>query len=214
MKTSAVILLLVVSLLLALPQANGQAPTPVVERITTHFGRTTHVSLFSNHVVVVAVHSETEDFVHQATLSFDEYMVYLQTIVGAADKIGNEPVTSDVEARDSATKLIINVGPDAPRVLKYSPLASLKLEAARIDSVVDDLENRALSVLPGEYEIKHWEPEIGDCVKLRQGGEACVTAIGDDDGSIVLLQAESSVSYTVPMESRSEVILAIIGPSP
>lgn len=191
----------------------AQAPIPVVERVTTHFGRTTRVSLFSNHVVVVAVHSESEDYVHHVTLSFDEYMFYLRALESAASEIGNEPVTSAVEARGSATKLTLHVGPDAPRIISYSPLASLKLPAARVDSMVDDLKNRALSALPGEYEIEHWEPALGDCVKLRQGGEACVTAV-NDDGSIVLMQDESSVSYTVAVENRAEVILAVIEASP
>lgn len=213
MKSLAGLLILFGSLVCGVPQTVAEAPTPVVERITTHFGRTTRVSLFSNHVVVVAVHSESEDYVHQATLSFDEYMFYLRALETAAREIGNEPVTSAVQARGSATKLTLHVGPDAPRIISYSPLASLKLPAARIDSMVDDLKNRALAALPGEYEIEHWEPDLDDCVKLRQGGEACVVAI-NDDGSIVLMQNESSVSYIVARENRAEVILAVIEASP
>ncbi len=57
--------------------------------------------------------------------------------------------------------------------------------AARIASMIDDIENRAMAALPGEFEIKQWEPALGDRVELRQGGEAYVTAIGDD-GTIVL----------------------------
>jgi len=213
MKIRTGLILMLAAMLAPIPQVIAQAPTPVVERITDHFGRITRVSLFSNHVVIVAVHTESEDFVHQATLSFDEYMVYLQALVGAAAEIGNKPVTSDVESRDSTTRLILHVGPHAPRIIEFSPLASLKMAAARIDSIVDDIENRALSALPGEYEIEQWEPVIGDCVRLRQGGEACVTAIGDD-GAIMLVQVDSSVSFTVAMEDRAVVILAIIEPPP
>ena len=213
MKNWVALLVLFASLVCGAPQTMAQAPTPVVERITTHFGRTTRVSLFSSYVVVVAIHSESEDYVHHVGLSFDEYMFYLRALESAANEIGNEPVTSAVEARGSATKLTLHVGPDAPRIISYSPLASLKLPAARIDSIVDDLKNRALSALPGEYEIEHWEPVLGDCVKLRQGGEACVTAI-NDDGSIVLMQDETSVSHTVALENRSEVILSVIEASP
>lgn len=205
--------LLLALLLLPSLDAVAQAPTPVVERTETHLGRATRVSLFSNHVVVVAVRSESEDFVHRATLGLDEYMFYLQALERAAREIGNDPVTSDVEARDSATELILHIGPRAPRILTYSPLASLKMAAARIDSIVDDIENRALSALPGEYEIEHWDPVVGDCVRLRQGGEACVTAI-DDDGTIVMVQEESSVSITVARENRAEVILEILESSP
>ena len=110
--------------------AQVHVPTPVVERISTQFGRTTRVSLFSNHVVIVAVHSETEDFVHKATLSFDEYMVYLQAMDQAARKINDQAIASDVESRDSVTELTLHVGPKAPLTLKYSPLASRRVRRA------------------------------------------------------------------------------------
>ena len=200
-------------LFVAIPATQAQAPTPVVERISSPFGRTTRVTLFSHHVVVVAVRSETEDFVHQATLAFDEYMVYLQAMERAAGEIGNEPVTSDVESRDAFTELTLHLGPDAPRTIRYSPLASLNLPAARIASMIDDIQNRALSALPGEFEIKQWQPVVGDCVELRQGGEAFVAAV-NDDGTIVLMQPESSVSSTVAMENRSEVILKVLERAP
>ncbi len=170
-------LVFIVSMLVVILTTEAQVPTPVVERISNHFGRTTRVTLFSNHVVVVTVRSETDDFVHKATLGFSEYMVYLQEMERAAHEIGNEPVTSAVEARGSATKLTLHVGPDAPRIISYSPLASLKLPAARIDSIVDDLKNRALSALPGEYEIEHWEPVLGDCVKRLEDGLECTLPI-------------------------------------
>jgi hypothetical protein len=205
--------LVAASLAVAILSATAQTPTPVVERITDHFGRTTRVSLFSNHVVIVAIRSDTEDFIHQATLSFDEYMVYLQALEQCARELGNEPVTSDVQSRDSTTELILHVGPDAPRIIKYSPLASLKLPAGKIASMMDDIQIRALAALPGELEIKQWAPEIGDCVELRRGGEACVTAVGDE-GTIVLTQKDSSVSFTIAEENRVEVVLRVIEPEP
>lgn len=200
-------------LFVAIPATQAQAPTPVVERISSQFGRTTRVTLFSNHVVVVAVRSETEDFVHQATLAFDEYMVYLQAMERAAGEVGNEPVASDVESRDAFTELTLHLGPDAPRTVRYSPLASLNLPTAKIASMIDDIQNRALSALPGEFEIKQWQPVVGDCVELRQGGEAFVAAV-HDDGTIVLMQPESSVSSIVAMENRSEVILKVLERAP
>ena len=201
--------LVAASLAVAILSATAQAPTAVVERITDHFGRTTRVSLFSNHVVIVAIHSDTEDFVHQATLSFDEYMVYLQALEQCAREIGNEPVTSDVESRDSSTELVLHVGPNAPRIIRYSPLASLTLPAGKIAAMMDDIQTRALAALPGELEIKQWAPEIGDCVELRRGGEACVTAIGDE-GVIILTQEDSTVSFTLAEENRIEVVLRVI----
>ncbi len=168
------------------------------------------MTLFSNHVVVVAVRSESEDFVHQATLSYSEHMIYLQALESAAKEIGGEPVSSDVESRDSSTRLILHVGPGAPRIIEYSPLASLNLQTARIASIVDDIQNRALAALPGEFEILEWQPMVGDRVELRQGGEATVVAVNEDDGTIVLRQPESSVSSTVVLGNRAQIILEII----
>ena len=193
--------------------AAAQAPVPVAERVATHLGRTTRVSLFSNHVVVVSIRSDSEDYVHRATLELDEYMVYLQTLNRAIGEVGDTPVGSDVESRDSVTVLTVYLGPDAPRVFRYSPLSSLNLAVGKIASAMDDLENRALEALPGEYEIRQWQPEIGDCVELRQGGEACVTAISED-GSIVLMRDDIVMTYNVARENRAEVILKIIEPAP
>jgi len=190
----------------------AQAPTPVVERSTTHFGRLTRVSLFSNQVVVVAIHSETEDFTHHAHLNADEYMVYLQTLEEAAGTIGNHPVTSDVESRDSISTMALHVGPEAPRLFRYSPLASLNLSLSRISAVVDDLQTRALDSLPGEYEINQWQPEVGDCVELRRGGEACVSRV-DEDGTIELMRDDVIMTFTVTPDGRSSVILNLIEPT-
>ena len=208
-----VCVLITVLLLVALLSATAQAPIPVVERITDHRGRITRVTLFSNHVVIVSIRSDTEDFIHMATLNFDEHMVYLQALEECANEIGHEPISSDVESRDSFTRLILHVGPNAPRILEYSPLASLNLPAARIASMVDDIENRAMATLPGEFEIKRWDPALGDRVELRQGGEAYVTAIGED-GTIVLSQVDGPVSYTVAKENRVDYVLRVIGPIP
>jgi hypothetical protein len=207
------IVVIVVQVLLTAAGAAAQAPVPVVERVSTHFGRTTRVSLFSNHVIVVSIRSDSEDFVHRTTLEHDEYMVYLQALNRAIGEVGETPVGSDVESRDSVTVLTVYLGPDAPRVFRYSPLSSLNLAVGRIASAVDDLESRALEALPGEYEIEHWQPEIGDCVELRQGGEACVTAISED-GSLVLMRDDIVMTYTVPRENRAELILKIIEAAP
>ena len=205
--------LITASLLVSVFSATAQAPIPVVERTTDHLGRITRVTLFSNHVVIVKIQSDTENFVHMATLNFDEHMVYLQALEECAHQIGHEPVTSDVESRDSFTRLVLHVGPNAPRILEYSPLASLNLPTARIASMVDDIENRAMEALPGEFEIKQWEPALGDRVELRQGGEAYVTAVGED-GTIVVSQIDGPVSYTVARDNRVDIILRVIEPTP
>jgi hypothetical protein len=204
---------LVVVAALAALEAAAQAPVPVAERITTQYGRTTRVSLFSNHVVVVTINSENDRFLHRAKLEFDEYMVYLQVLQRFAGEIGRQPVSSDVESRDSVTTLILHVGPDAPKIFTYSPMASLDLSLGKIAILMDDIETRALAAPSGEYELRHWQPELGDCVALRQGGRACVTEIGEDD-TIVLTEPDSGMTYTVAKDNRAEVILEVLGRSP
>lgn len=193
--------------------ARAQAPVPVAERATTQFDRTTRVSLFSNHVVVVTIRSDAEQFVHRATLEYEEYMVYLQAIESFAAGIGDAPVSSDVESRESSTELVLHVGPDAPRIFRYSPLASLDLSVGKIAALMDDLQARALAAMPGEHELREWQPRVGDCVDLRHGGEACVTEVGED-GTIVLSQDQSGLSITVGVDQRAEVILELHQRSP
>jgi hypothetical protein len=193
--------------------ADAQTPVPIAERTTTRYGRTTRVSLFSNHVAVVTIRSETEDFYHRATLDFDEYMVYLQAIQRSVETLSDEPVTSDVTSGDSTTTLVIHVGLPSPRTLHYSPLASLNLSAGKIAGIMDDIETRVLATLPGEDTLRRWDPVIGQCVVLRHGGEACVAAVAED-GTIVLVQDESGVTITVASENRAEVIASVLETEP
>ncbi|MCU0304339.1 MAG: hypothetical protein MUC56_09820 [Thermoanaerobaculales bacterium] len=190
--------------------AAAQAPTAVAERTSVYLGRTTRVSLYSNHVVVVSIRSETDDFVHRTTLDYDEYMVYLQALDRLAAEIGDQPVSSDVSSRDAESRLTLHIGPGAPRTFSYSPLAALDLALGKIAALMDDLETRALATPAGEHELRAWSPAIGECVGLRHGGEACVTAVSDD-GTIELTVEETGLAITVPVESRVEVILAAPG---
>lgn len=201
------------ALLLISVGAAAQSPTPIAERISTHLGRTTRTTLFSNHVAVVSIQSDTEDYVNRVTLDFDEYMVYLQAILVAVEEIGAEPIGSDVESRESVTVLIVHVGPEAPRVFRYSPLSSLSLPVSKIASVMDDVQNRALDALPGEWELEKWTPAVGDCVELRQGGEACVQTV-NEDGTIVLRRSDIAMTIGVPPDNRADVILKILEPNP
>ena len=188
-------------------------PTAVVEKITTHLDTTTRVSLFSNRLVVVSVRSETDDFNHRAEIEPDEYMVYLQTLEEAAETIGNDPVSSDVESEANSTTLIVNLGPDAPLSFTYSPLATLNLSLGKIATVMEDIRIQALEVLPGEIELSHWQPAVGDCVELRQGGRACVIFVEDDE-SIVLRREDVAITYTVAPQDRADIILRLVEPEP
>lgn len=186
----------------------AQAPLPIAERITTRLDRTTHVVLFSNHVAVVTITSESESFFHRATLDPSEYMVYLQAIEAESRKIGDDPVTSTVSTGDDHTVLMMHVGSRTPKVLRYSPLASLNMSTATIASIMDDIQNRVLATLPNEDEVRRWQPQVGDCVELRRGGEACVTEVGDD-GTIVLVDAETSVATAISPDDRVRIVAAV-----
>ncbi|MEE4273293.1 MAG: hypothetical protein V2I67_16585 [Thermoanaerobaculales bacterium] len=188
-----------------------QAPTAVAEKITTHIETTTRVSLFSNRLVVVSVRSETDDFIHRAEIEPDEYMVYLQTLEDAAETLSNNPVSSDVESDASSTTLIVNVGPDAPMTFTFSPLATLDLSLGKIVMVMEDIRIQALEVLPGEIELAHWQPEIGDCVELRQGGRACVIFLEEDE-TVVLRREDIAMTYMVAPEDRAGIILKLVEP--
>jgi hypothetical protein len=190
--------------------ATAQTPTAVAERTSLYLGRTTRVALFSNRVVAVTIRSETDDFLHLATLDYDEYMVYLQALDRLAGEISDEPVNSDVQGRDAMTTLTLHIGRDAPRSFSYSPLATLDLALGKIAAVMDDLQARALATPTGEHELNAWSPAVGECVGLRRGGEACVTAVADD-GTIELTVKETGLGITVAVESRAEVILAAPG---
>lgn len=187
----------------------AQAPLPIAERITTRLDRTTHVVLFSNHVAVVTITSGSESFSHRATLDPSEYMVYLQAIETGSRTIGDDPVTSTVSTGDDRTVLMIHVGSRTPKVLQYSPVASLNMSTATIASIMDDIQNRVLAALPNEDKVRRWQPQVGDCVELRRGGEACVTEVGDD-GTIVLVDAETSVATAIPPDDRVRIIATVL----
>jgi hypothetical protein len=206
-------LIMVAGWLWCVAHASAQAPIPVAERITSQFGRTTRVSLFSNRVAVVTIRSDTEDYVRRATLTNEEYMVYLQALNQYSAEIGNEPVSSDIESRDSSATLTLHVGPDAPVSFEYSPVASMNLAAGKIVSIMDDIQLRVLSSRPGEDALRRWRPTIGDRVTLRHGGTAHVTSVGDD-GTIVLHQEETGLLTTVAPDNRSEIILEVLESTP
>ena len=204
---------LLLSWWLAAGQAAAQAPVPVVERIATDMGRTTRVSLFSNRVAVVSVHSEHDNFIRQAVLAEDEYMVYLQALDRLAGEIDDEPVSSDVASRGSRTSLTLHVGPGAPRTLAYSPLAVLDLALGKVAAVMDDIQVRVLATRPGEDAVRQWQPEVGDVVTLIHGTAARVVEIVGD-GTLLLTEEETGLMLSVAPEDRASVIREPGPPAP
>ena len=114
-------------------RAAAQAPLPVAERISRHDDTSTRVSLFSNQVVVVTISTDGQQgFMRRLTLPGDQYLIYLKILEDAAAELGERPVTSAVDTSRDRVDLTLNVGTREPRVLSFSPMATVTLPLARI----------------------------------------------------------------------------------
>ena len=129
--------------------ASGQAPVPVVERTVTQGDVATRVSLFSNRVLVVTVRrGDEQDFMRRITLPDNEYMVYLGSFQTAAEELDQKPVSSEVNTSQAEVVITLHIGPDAPRLIRFSPMSILKLPLGRIQGALDDLQLRVLEASP------------------------------------------------------------------
>jgi hypothetical protein len=191
-------------------RAIAQAPLPVAERISRHGDSSTRVSLFSNHVVVVTITTDGEQgFMRRMTLPDDQYLIYLKILEDAAAELGERPVTSAVETVRDRVDLTLNVGADGPRLLSFSPMATVNLPLARIMGALNDLEQLARTASPSADELRTWRPQRGDRVELMQGGFARVVEVLEE-GVLVLEHETTYVRLVVPQDARDEVILHVV----
>jgi hypothetical protein len=204
-----------VSILAALAAAvAAQVPAPVVERSVTRRDVTIRVTLFSNRAVVVTVRRGGEqDFMRRLTLPDDQYMIYLSMLQANAEKLGEEPASSEVETSDGEVVVSLHVGPEAPRQITFSPMSSLRLPIARIMGVLDDLQLQVLEASPSAEAMRSWEPRKGDRVELLNGQYATVVEVWDD-GLLFLEHDDTYIREAVPPESRPLVILRVVEPDP
>jgi len=145
--------------------ASGQAPVPVVERTVTQGEVATRVSLFSNRVLVVTVRrGDEQDFMRRITLPDNEYMVYLGSFQTAAKELDQQPISSEVNTSQAEVVITLHIGPDAPRLIRFSPMSIVKLPLGRIQGALDDLQLRVLEASPSAEAMRTWEPAKGDCV--------------------------------------------------
>lgn len=204
-----------IATLLAIPGSlRAQAPVPVAERIVVNREVATRVTLFSNRAVIVTIRQGDEQtFFRRITLEPEDYLVYLETLNTEAGKISDDPTSSDVQAEASTVMLTLHVGPDAPRLFRFSPLAISSLPLSRVMGALDDLEATVVAASPSAQELTGWEPREGDRVQLFNNRFAEVVEILDD-GLIVLEHEDTGIREYVPESARTEVILHLVEREP
>ena len=194
--------------------AFAQAPVPVVERVVTQKDTATRVTLFSNRTLVATVRTDDEqDFLRRITLPDDQYMIYLTAIQSNAEELDEQPIKSDVETATAGVVLVLHVGPDAPRLLRFSPMATVSLPLSRIMRALDDLQEQVFEASPSFEEIRAWAPKRGDRVQLMNGGFARVVEVWPE-GLLVLEHEGTFIREMVPPGSRDQVILHIVDSKP
>jgi len=190
--------------------ASGQAPVPIVERTVIQGEVATRVSLFSNRVLVVTVRRGDEhDFMRRITLPENQYMVYLGSFITAAEELDDQPVSSQVDTSEAEVVLSLYVGPDAPRLIRFSPMSIVKLPLARIQGALDDLQLQVLEASPSAEAMGIWEPAKGDRVELMNGITATVVEVWEE-GLLILEHDLTFIRESVAPDVRDQVILRVL----
>ena len=194
--------------------SSAQAPVAVVERTTTRGDVSTRVSVFSNRVVVMVVRRGGDlDFIRRMTLPENEYLVYLATFQTNAEELGERPIVSKIDTANAEVLLILHVGPDAPRLIRFSPMSGMKLPLARIMGALDDLQYQVSEASPSAEAMRAWSPQKGDRVELMNGTHATVVEVLEE-GVVILVHDRSYIRESVPSDARDKVILRVMEPEP
>lgn len=191
---------------------HAQAPIPVVERVFTERNVTTRVSLFSNSVVVVSISENgVQGFVRHQTLPADQYMIYLGILQDAANELGERPVTSEVSTSQSEVVLTLHIGPDAPRVIRFSPMSTVSLPLSRITGAINDLEGLVRAASPSAEDLRSWKPRRGDRVELMTGAFARVAEVLDE-GVVVLEHEDTFIREYLTPDQLDTVVRRVVEP--
>jgi len=194
--------------------AFAQAPVAVAERVVTQKDTATRITLFSNRSVVVTIReNEEQEFLRRITLPDDQYMIYLAAFQSNVEELDEKPIKSKIKTATAAVVLVLHVGPDAPRILRFSPMATVSLPLSRIMSALDDLQNQVFEASPSFEEIRNWTPKRGDRVQLMNGSFARVLEVWPD-GMLVLEHEGTFIREMVTPVSRDRVILHILDSEP
>jgi hypothetical protein len=108
-------------------------------------------------------------------------------------------------------ELILHIGPDAPKTLRFSPMASLSLPLSKIMGAINDLEQQVRESSPSAFELKSWKPSRGDRVQVMNGTYARVVEVWEE-GLIVLEYEETFIREMVPPDRYDDVILHVVDP--
>jgi hypothetical protein len=194
--------------------AFAQAPVPVAERVVTQNETATRVTLFSDRAVVVTIRTnEEQEFMRRITLPDDQYMVYLAAFRSNAEELDEKPIKSKIETATASVALVLHVGPEAPRMIRFSPMATVTLPLARIMSALDDLQSQVFEASPSFEEVRNWTPKRGDRVQLMNGSFARVVEVWPD-GMLVLEHEGTFIREMVSPEARDQVVLHILDSDP
>lgn len=194
--------------------ASAQAPVAVVERSAIRGDVSTRVSMYSNRMVVIVVRRDGDlDFMRRMTLPEEQYLVYLATFQSNAEELGERPIVSRIDTADAEVLLTLHVGPDAPRVIRFSPMSGMKLPLARIMGALDDLQYQVTEASPSAEAMRAWKPQKGDRVELMNGTHATVVEVLEE-GIVILVHDRSYIRESVPLGARDKVILRVMEPEP
>lgn len=190
--------------------ASAQTPIPVVERVFTERQTATRVTLFSNGVVVVTISENgVQGFFRHKTLPTDQYLIYLEILEKAAGELGERPVSSAVSTSKSEVVLNLYIGPDAPRVIRFSPMATVSLPLSRITGAINDLESLVRAASPSAEDLRNWHPRPGDLVELMTGELATVVEVLEE--GVIWLEYESTfIRQAVPADQWDTVIRRVV----
>ncbi len=190
--------------------AVAQAPIPVVERVFTEGEVATRVTLFSNRVVVVSITDHgVQGYFKHVTLPPDQYLIYLGILQQAVLELGEKPVTSAVSTPRGRVALTLHMGPDSPRRIEFSPMATVSLPLAQISGAINDLEFLVRESSPSSEALKEWQPRRDDRVELMNGGYARVVEV-IDEGLVVLVHEDTYIREIVGPDVRDQVILRVV----
>ncbi len=213
-RMTARTILPVIILLAFAATASGQTPVPVIERTVTQGEVATRISLFSIRVVVVTVRRDgVQDFMRTITLPDDQYMVYLATFQANAEELDDRPISSRVDTSQAEVVLSLHVGPDAPRLIRFSPMSVVKLPLAKINGALDDIQFQVFEASPSAEAMRVWEPRKGDRVELLNGTFATVVEVWDD-GLLILEHDQTYIRESISPGVRDQGILRVVEPSP
>jgi len=143
------------------------------------------------------------------TLPVDQYLIYLEILQKAAEALGEQPVTSSISTPQSEIVVTLHIGSKSPRVIRFSPLATVSLELALISGAINDLESLVRAESPSSEALRGWDPRRGDRVELIAGGYALVSEVLDG-GVVVLEHEETYIREIVGPDARDKVILRVV----